>query len=400
MRVAALALIASFAWACVVSVSDVAQAQQGGPSAVGVDRVRLEPLSQTTPVLGRLVARQAGPVAAQIEGAIAEIEVLVGDRVEAGDPLARIDETRLRIDRDLAEADLKSAQAAVRENEALIASLEDEQARISRLQGSAAFSAAALQDKANEITVARARLAAASVLVNRAQARLRRTERDLTDATVRAPFPGVVTLRAVAAGDYVRIGDDVVTLVDDTNLEIEADVTSNLIAALSETTDVTFRLDDDTAHDASVRAILPEENPLTRTRAVRFDPRFGDVAKPLATGQSATLMLPIAAPRDIVSVAKDAVINRPGGSMVFVAADGEATPREVEIGEALGGRFEVVEGLEPGELVVVRGNERLRPGQEITYDAAEAPEDGGGGLTPSSASEGAASAAADSAQRS
>jgi multidrug efflux pump subunit AcrA (membrane-fusion protein) len=56
--------------------------------------------------------------------------------------------------------------------------------------------------------------------------------------------------------------------------------------------------------------------------------------------------------------------------MVYVAADGQAQPRPVTVGASVGDRFEVIDGLAPGDLVVVRGNERLRPGQPIQFDQA------------------------------
>ena len=65
---------------------------------------------------------------------------------------------------------------------------------------------------------------------------------------------------------------------------------------------------------------------------------------------------------------KDAIITGAQGSIVYVAADGVAEIRPVRTGEAIGHRFEVLQGLGPGELVVVRGNERLQPGQSITFD--------------------------------
>jgi len=72
-------------------------------------------------------------------------------------------------------------------------------------------------------------------------------------------------------------------------------------------------------------------------------------------------------PRDVVSVHKDAVIARGDGNVVYVVEDGKANIRQVQTGEALGVRFEVISGLVPGDIVVTRGNERLRPGQDVTY---------------------------------
>jgi multidrug efflux pump subunit AcrA (membrane-fusion protein) len=62
--------------------------------------------------------------------------------------------------------------------------------------------------------------------------------------------------------------------------------------------------------------------------------------------------------------------------VVYLAEDHSAALRPVQLGEAVGGRFEVLGGLRPGDLVVVRGNERLRPGQAITYPGDEPAENG------------------------
>ena len=114
-------------------------------------------------------------------------------------------------------------------------------------------------------------------------------------------------------------------------------------------------------------AVGAEENTRTRTRPVRFIPDFDGVSETLADGQSVSLILPIGSPREIVSVHKDAIIRGVDGAAVCVGADGVAERRLVRLGEAVGSRFEVLEGIEPGDLVVVRGNERLRPGQAVRY---------------------------------
>ncbi len=98
---------------------------------------------------------------------------------------------------------------------------------------------------------------------------------------------------------------------------------------------------------------------------VRFTPHFDDTATALAANQSGTLDLPAGRPRDVVTVHKDAVLNRKGKTLVFVLVDGKVQIRPVRLGEAVGGRFEVLKGLKTGDLVVVRGNERLLPGQEV-----------------------------------
>ena len=359
------AFLAAFVW-----LSPQATQAQGGPARVEVDEVRTEPLTQTTPVLGRIVTRQLGPVAARVEGLVARIAVEVGDRVDAGDPVVWLDDEPLTFERDLAQAEYGAAMAEQATEQAQLQLLEGERARLAKLKGSAAFSRAQLVDKENEIKVAESRIVAAAARIQQYRVKLQSSARDLEDAVIKAPFAGVVSQRHVSAGAYIEIGDPVITLIDDHQLEVEAEVPSERISGLVPGTTVSIRLDDGSRHEAEVRAVVPEENPLTRTRAVRLMPRFGDAMKPLAVAQSVTIELPIGEPRAVLTVNKDGVIQRPNGPMVYLVEKEAAALRPVQLGEAVGARFEVLGGLEPGDLVVVRGNERLQPGQPITYPGA------------------------------
>lgn len=373
---------------------------QDRPAPVGVDAVRTEPLEQTKPVLGRLVPRQQGPVATQVEGAVAALPVRVGDRVQTGDVLAELDAQRLTVARDVAQATLDAAGAERRTAQARLQLAQQELARLERLRSSAAFSAAQFEDKGQEIEVARAELLAAEVMIGQTEVQLTRAERDLADAVVRAPYPGVVLTRETSPGAYVRPGDPIVTMLDDSLLEIEADVPANLIAGLTPERTITATINNDQPFEAAVRAVLPDENPLTRTRAVRLvSAVLNDNQSGLAAGQSVAIDVPLGARRDVLTVDKDAVLQRQGGNIVYlVGEENSAQIRPVTLGVAVGGRFEVLGGLAPGDLVVVRGNERLRPGQNLQFEppASVEPADpavagtGGGSnseLQPASASD-------------
>ena len=349
---------------------------QDGPARVEVDAVRTEPLTQTVPVLGRIVTRQQGPVAARVEGLVERVEVEVGDRIEEGHPLVWLDAEPLTFERDLAQAEYSAALAEQATEQAQLELLEGERTRMAKLEGSAAFSRAQLIDKEHEIGVARSRIVAAAARIQQYRVRLQSRARDLEDAVIRAPFSGIVSHRQVSAGAFIEVGDPVVTLIDDHQLEIEADVPSERVSGLAGGVRLSVRLDDGSTHDAEVRAVVPEENPMTRTRTVRLTPRFGETEKPLAIGQSVTLELPIGKARPVVTVNKDGVIQQVDGPIVYLVEEEAAALRPVQLGESVGTRFEVLGGLEPGDLVVVRGNERLRPGQPITYPGAPKPENG------------------------
>ena len=369
---------------------------QNAATPVQVDAVKREPLSQTFTVIGRLVARQRGDVAARVAGPVAELRVQVGDRVRLDDVIAVVDRKRPAWRRDVAAAEVHESEASlanaearhamagagVARAEARLALARQAFARLERLRASAAFSQARLDElelgtvaAMSEVEFARAEVQEALSLIDQSLARVERSlanlknaNHDLDDTAVRAPFDGVVTLRHTEVGAYLDVGATVVTLVNDRDIEIEADVPYDRLGALSAGIQVDFRFDNGAWHQASVRAVGVVENTRTRTRPVRFAPDFDGVTDNLADGQSVSLTLPIGAPRDIVSVHKDAITRGVDGAAVYVVANGVAERRLVSLGEAVGSRFEVLDGLEPGEKVVVRGNERLNPGQAVQYD--------------------------------
>ena len=98
---------------------------------------------------------------------------------------------------------------------------------------------------------------------------------NLSRGTVRAPYDGVVTALHTEIGSYLKEGGAVLALVNDRKLEIEADVPAARIAGLAPGAEVAVLLPDGTKHRARVRAVVPDENAMTRTRLVRFTPEFG-----------------------------------------------------------------------------------------------------------------------------
>ena len=180
-----------------------------------------------------------------------------------------------------------------------------------------------------------------------------------------APFDGVVVEKLTEAGSYLRIGDAVARLLSDSELEIEADVPAIRIVGIKPGYRVRATFEDGTDLAATVRSLLPVENPMTRTRPVRFTPSWPEGVTNIADSQTVTVHLPIGPARDVVTVHKDAIIRRAGEAVVYVIEDGKAASRTVELGEATGSRIVVTAGLKSGDVTVVRGNERLQPGAAV-----------------------------------
>lgn len=334
-------------------------------SLVRVDEVRLVLLDQSVPILGRIVAQRLGVVAAQIGGPVKAFKVEVGDRVEAGQVLAELDSAILKARRDIAAGGLAEARAQRGKALAEIELAKLGFKRMAGLRKSAAFSQARYDDSRQQVAIAQAGLRQADSAAASAQADLNLAEINLDDALIKAPYAGVVIERLTEAGAYVQGGDPMLRMIGDRDLELEVEVPFQNLAGLEPGIEVDVALDDGTRHTAVVRAILPSENPLTRTRTVRLVPNIGATRRSLAHNQSVTIEIPIGSERQVLTVHKDAVILRLDQNIVYVVVKGEAQVRPVVLGAAIGGRFEVIEGLAAGDKAVVRGNERLRPGAKL-----------------------------------
>lgn len=335
-------------------------------SLVSVDPVVTQEFTQTVPILGRLVARQTGTVATRIAGPVDEILVQVGDRVTEGQLLAVLDSETLGLQKELAEMQRAEAQTRITTAKAQLELAMQEVKRLSGLESSASVSKASMEDAVQQRNIAFARVGEAEAAVSSSTAAIRLADLELQHASILAPFDGTVTAKLTEEGSYLQLGASVVQLVSDNLLELEADIPRERLAGLSPGREINIVLDGDGTHTARVRAIVPEENPRTRTRRVRFNVELDPRQQALAVDQSVVLHIPAGASRQVLSVHKDGIIRNSSGAVVYVVDQDVAKLRPIHTGESVGNRMEVLDGLTAGEKVVVRGNERLQPDQPVT----------------------------------
>ena len=335
------------------------------------DRVTYRRLTDSLPVIGRVVAGQQGAVASPLAGLVVEILVQDGDRVQPDAVLFRLDVSALQIRRRELEAELARLTAkrrgamARRDMTALDAN------RAQQLRSSVAFNQARLDRSKLERQEAEAALAEGSAELARVKAQISAIDLDLNRSVIRAPYPGVVTRRHVEKGAFLSVGAAGVTLLNDQKLEIAADIPAKHARTLSPGTLVVVDMGDGKAYlRARLRTIIPEENALSRTmigRAVLLSAPDG-----MALNRSVTVYIPAGAPRRVLTVHKDAIVLGSGkGPIVHVVENGTTMPRPVTLGRAVGSRLVVREGLQKGDVVVTRGNERLLPGTKVTVRFSE-----------------------------
>lgn len=326
-------------------------AAQPPAAPVELAPVEARAVSQTVELTGVAQADRITIVAAETDGPVTTLPVRAGDVVEAGALLAEVRRVRYRLEVDELDATLAAARAR---HEAA----QDEAGRVRQLHAEQVLSdRPRVATEKNEIALARE--------VRRLEAALARAKDRLGRARVRAPFAGVVTEVYTELGQWLDESDPVARVVDPTLMVVTLPLPERYVVAVKpgDPVVVQFPFADAAPHRGEVRAIIPEA-----TASARTFPLLVDVANPdgaIRSGMSATAEVTVGGERTIVAVPKDALVETPRGKVVWVVEGGAANQRPVEVGAAAGGLVEVVDGLTVGEQVVVRGNERLRPGQAV-----------------------------------
>ena len=341
----------------------ISWAQQA--AIVQVDAVQNQSFGEMINFSARLMPKQSGVVAARTSGPVTKINIELGDRVKKGSLIATVDASILMDEQDRLNALVNEAKQEIARTKAEAQLQRQQVQRLEGLKNSVAFSRGRYDDALQLLIINEISIEMAKARLARAKANLALNKTQTLWANVIAPYQGIITDIHTEAGSWLTSGQPVVSMINDSDFEVVADIPTQQIQGLSEGMLLPLSLDDGTNHQIIIRSLIPEENALSRTRQVRFTPNFGKMKKPHALGQSATIELPIGPKKNVVTVHKDAIVNMAGRTFVYVAVSGFAQIRPISIGAALGSRFEVLGGLRADDLVVVRGNERLQPGQAI-----------------------------------
>jgi len=194
-----------------------------------------------------------------------------------------------------------------------------------------------------------------------ARAARERTRHLIERAVIRAPFPGHVAERIRQLGEFVAAGTEVVRLTDTGNVEVVARAPVAEAGHLATGQTVTVR-GASKAQESRIRAIVPVGDERSRMMEVRIAMK----GEGWPIGSAVRVELPTERQTAGLMVPRDAVIVRADGAHVFRVGKGDLAERiAVRVGNGDSQRVEVTGGLAAGDRVIVRGGERLRPGQAV-----------------------------------
>jgi RND family efflux transporter MFP subunit len=328
-----------------LAVLGVATGADAPPVPVVVAEARMENFAANLVATGTVVSRNDARISGEVGGTLAWIAE-PGAMVKRGAAIARIDAERLMLA-------LRDNEAAVKRLDAQLDLLATQRKRLQTL-GTNVVSQSQLDEASSRERMAEQDVEQARVARDRARL-------DLNRATVRAPFDGIVAERLQQSGEFVAGGTPLLRLVNDSDLEVVARaplITADAVGAGA----IAQLIDGDRKVSGKVRAVIPVGDERSRMVELRI----------ALTDRSWRVGAPVRveiAPRHlkaVVTVPRDAVILRQGASYVMrVKSDNTAERVAVNIGPGHANQVQIDGTLQAGDRIVVRGAERLQPGQTV-----------------------------------
>jgi len=337
--------------------SSPADGQQGGPDQAGPPPaiVTLAKIEQTalTPNFtapGDIVADRDSIVASEVAGRI-QSTLNIGARVRKGTVIAVIDSRSARLARDSAAAEVRRLKADLTYQNRLVGRLE-------QLLKEEAESEASLDEAVSSRDQTRARLAAAQVALETANFDLSRTR-------ILSPFDGQLVERKIEVGEYATPGREIARVIGRTGSEARVRIPIASAGSLAAGQEINI-LANGESRTSRIRSVIETGDEISRTLEVRAPMGTHN----LKMGSAISITVPTGVERQVLTAPRDALVLRDSGIFVYVINPKDKTAKrvDVQVGEPDGARVAISGKITAGDLIVVRGGERLRDGQPVTWD--------------------------------
>lgn len=369
------------------------QSQDPGtaPIPVTVTPVRAQKVQRTVEVVATLYANEEVVVSSLAEGRIASIGADLGDRVSQGQVLARIQDTEFRFAVEHAEASLKETLAKlgldklpppgfdVTKTSQVIkaqAELNDAHAHLKRMKALFEERVISAQEYDSAETRYKTALAAyknsteeSKALVALAygkEAQLGSANKKLKDTVIQAPLAGSVSKRSVSAGEYVKAGSPLFTIVQDHPLKLRGLIPERYAPEIEvgQTVEITVDAFPHRAFKGKLTRISPSAEVLSRSFFI--EGLVENLERQLKPGFFAKASIITRIDPTALTVPQQALATFAGVTKVFVVADDVARERVVETGVRVGtNEVEIIRGVKVGELVAISGLSRLGNGMPV-----------------------------------
>jgi len=331
--------------------TSIAAKQNSHSVPVRVARVEIRSVSDQISLVGTAEAIAKSTIASEVSGIVEYFPVKEGNYIKKGDLLVKLKSTYLKLI-------LKGAVAAREKSIANLEKAKKELARVSRLKD-----ANSIAERKYDEALYNHRAISQELVQN--NAKIEQLEYEIAQKKVLSPFSGFIAGEHTQVGQWVSTGGAVVTLIDLSKIRITVDVPERYTVLLPAKGSVKVNIKSITGKPLSgkIYAILPQGNSESRTFPARIN--LANPGFKIRSGMEVFVTIDLASTRNALLVPKDSVVTSGENKMVFSVADGKAVPIRVKVTGYFDGNVAVEGNLKPGDLVVIRGNERLRPGQAV-----------------------------------
>ncbi|VAX32986.1 hypothetical protein MNBD_NITROSPIRAE01-1346 [hydrothermal vent metagenome] len=301
--------------------------------------------------IGTVESWRSSRVATEVSGRVEALQVRRGAKVKKGDLLARLSASTLRLKLKESEAKQNAAMARLqksRDNLKRSESLMKEGLIAERVYRDAKLTVEELEQ---------------TLAVNESE-RLQ-TQDELNKKEVRAPFDGIVTQALTEEGEWVTEGGGIVHLVDLSRVRILVEMPEKYIREVQMGGAVSVQIDAIAGEVFSgrVHALIPAGDRAARLFPVEVHVKNKGLL--LQEGMLARVAFALGASRSVLMVDKDALIRKGSEAFLFVVKDAKAVKKTVMVGQGKADLIEVSGEIKVDDLVVIRGNERLREGRAV-----------------------------------
>ncbi len=315
-------------------------AAAGGPPKglpVKAVPVKVGDVSNEVTAVGSLLAEESVVIRPEIDGRLLELHFQEGQSVGRGAKLVTLDASEV-------QAQLAAANAQVRTDEQRLERTKEllDQKFISQ----------------DAYDVAKNNYQRSVAVKEEIQARLDKT-------VIRAPFPGVVGLRQVSPGAYLKKGDDIARLENIASIKLDFRVPEVYASQVKVGQAVAIRLDAFPAEAFTGRIFAMEPMVDERTRTMLLRARVNNQGFKLKPGMFVRVALTLETRQNAILVPEPAIWPQGQESYVYRVVDDKALLTKIEIGQRRPGEVEVVAGLSPGDVVITEGQMKMKDGAPV-----------------------------------
>ncbi len=293
---------------------------------------------------GTLIADEEVDLSFETSGKITAIHFTEGTHIRKGQLLANLNDDELEAELGKLKIQEKLAQEKVERQKVLLEKEAVSQESYDQLKTD-------LQGIEAEIEILRARIA---------------------ETEIHAPFDGIIGLRYVSEGAFVTSSTLIARLVKIRPLKIDFSIPERYAGMVKSGASLTFHLENtEDSYTAKVYAVEPGIDPKTRTIALRAV--YENRNEELQPGRFVSIELVIREKDDALQVPTECIIPELGGEKVFLVSGGKARSSQVKTGLRTEGTIEILDGINPGDTVVVTGIMQLRNDMQVIIESEQTP---------------------------